>query len=267
MRVYARLSMFALMAMFVIAAHGQVSEETVIAYWNLDEDTGAIAPDGSEFGNDATVVGNAKWVAGNFGGGLELAAGMHLQTTTANGYSPTYMSQSMWFNSTSLANENQFGFISAGGGGGVTDRLFYYSTWCAAGPPHNCIHMGTIDLAGGWGRGLVTGKMFDEKTWYHVAGVINNETGKQDVYVDGKMVFTQTFGAGDTPKDATFLVAGSNATGSNQLNGIIDEVAYFNVALTEDEVVSLMEDGLAQTLAVDPTSKVATTWAHVKTRR
>ena len=51
------------------------------------------------------------------------------------------------------------------------------------------------------------------------------------------------------------------------MDGSVDEVVIFNRGLTEEEVNSLMEQGLEKLLgfqAVNPHDKMATTWAGLK---
>ena len=45
--------------------------------------------------------------------------------------------------------------------------------------------------------------------------------------------------------------------------GIIDDVAIYNRALTEKEIRTDMEEGVLP-LAVHPTEKLATTWGRIK---
>ena len=47
-------------------------------------------------------------------------------------------------------------------------------------------------------------------------------------------------------------------------NGILDEIAIFNIALTEDDIKTIMTEGLERTLAVSPAGKLSTTWASIK---
>jgi len=49
-------------------------------------------------------------------------------------------------------------------------------------------------------------------------------------------------------------------------DGVIDEVGIFNTALTEGEIKELMEKGLRGFAALEPGSKLTTTWADVKLR-
>ena len=44
----------------------------------------------------------------------------------------------------------------------------------------------------------------------------------------------------------------------------MDEVAIFNVAISEENINELMENGRGGTLAVDLAGKAATTWTEIK---
>jgi hypothetical protein len=48
------------------------------------------------------------------------------------------------------------------------------------------------------------------------------------------------------------------------MNGLIDEVGIFNVALTEDDIKDIMNKGLEGVTAVSPSGKLTTTWADMK---
>ena len=52
------------------------------------------------------------------------------------------------------------------------------------------------------------------------------------------------------------------------VDGAMDEVALFNIVLTEDQITEIAEKGLARTLgaeAVSPNDKLATAWGKIKT--
>ena len=48
------------------------------------------------------------------------------------------------------------------------------------------------------------------------------------------------------------------------MEGIIDEVVIFNVALTADDLQSIMTQGLAAATAVELRGKLAITWGAIK---
>ncbi len=258
------LASISLIILMMVEQGAAVAPENTVAIWLLEEGAGDKVKDTSENKNDAEITGNAKWVNGKFGKGLQLTQGVKVGTATAKGVSKTFLSESLWVNFEDFTTENQFGYINASGA--ASTRYFYFSSWCAAGPPHNCIHLGTLDGGGAWGRGIVTNAIFDKNKWYFVAGVINNKDGTIRAYVDGKLVHDQAFAKGDTPGTPTQIWLGGTPENYQWVKGIVDEVAFFNVALTEDDITSLMKNGLAQAFSVEPQGKLATTWGGIKSK-
>ena len=51
---------------------------------------------------------------------------------------------------------------------------------------------------------------------------------------------------------------------AGKYRGIIDDVAIFNVVLSQDEIQSIMDDGLEEAFAVSVNDKLTTTWAVLK---
>jgi hypothetical protein len=237
-------------------------EESAVLIWLFEEGSGDTVADASGNGNDGQLDG-PQWAAGKFGGGLELdGTDDSVVSSTANGIEGTYISETLWvqFAEGFDGTEAQFGFISCTDT--TSSRYFYFSSWVSGGP-HSGIHLGTLDTEGGWGRGIsVPAGVFESGQWYHVAGVINNETGTTRAYVNGELKHDQTFDVGDTPGTPTEIWAGGSPEGGRWINGSIDEVAFYPVALTEDDIKTIMTDGLET--AVDPLSKLTTTWGSIK---
>ncbi|HIE28658.1 TPA: LamG domain-containing protein [Candidatus Poribacteria bacterium] len=244
-----------------------VDKESIVLAWTFEEGQGTTVKDLSGNGNDGEIVGG-QWATGKFGGGYELlGADTSIASATANGVGATYLAETLWVKYNNFDTENQFGYISCTGT--ASARFFYFSTWVSGGPPHDGIHLGTIKTDGGWGRGIgVPSGVFQPDQWYFVAGVINNETGVTRAYVDGELRHEQNFDIGDTPGTPTEIWVGGTPEGYQWINGTIDEVAFYNVALTEDDINSIMNNGLATVVAaVDPLSKLTTTWGKIKNVR
>lgn len=264
------IAMFGAVALSAtLTANAAVSAKDAVAIFLLDEGAGTAAADSSANANSGAIKGDAKWVDGKFGKGLQLGASMSVSTTTAKGVSAKATSECLWVKFAGFDTEAQFGYINATGQ--ASTRFFYFSTWCAAGPPHNCVHLGTLDLKGGWGRGIVTPTVFDANKWYYVCGVVDAENGKISAYVDGVQKLSQDFDKGDAPGAPNQIWVGSSPEGYTALNGVADDVGFFNVALTTDDMNALMSKGIAGALlggatAVDAEAKLATTWALVKSR-
>ena len=105
------------------------------------------------------------------------------------------------------------------------------------------------------------GSAYDTEIWYHIA--CTKEEAKMRFYVDGEQkgevnvpgAHTQGTGSLYVGKSPTYRAA----------TFIIDDLAIYDRALEEDEVVEVMNGGLANT-PVEATGKLAATWGSVKNR-
>ena len=101
--------------------------------------------------------------------------------------------------------------------------------------------------------------------WYHVVYTFEGG-GKAQLFINGKMEAETNHPAKEVLKDDKSPVwVGELNDGRNfAWNGIMDDVAMWNRALDEKEIVSVMNSGLQLLLSVDQIDKLATTWAKLK---
>ena len=88
------------------------------------------------------------------------------------------------------------------------------------------------------------------------------------MYVDGKKAGVSTR-PGKTAATVNPVEIGKWGGGSYFV-GIIDEAAIFNTVLSEDDLTTIVEHGLAKALGglgVEPTNKLAVTWGAIKANR
>ena len=70
---------------------------------------------------------------------------------------------------------------------------------------------------------------------------------------------------GPSPRNTSEVnIGGWTNNTSETLNGMLYDVAVFNVALSEAEIKDLMDNGVETILLVDPAGKLSTTWANIK---
>ena len=62
-----------------------------------------------------------------------------------------------------------------------------------------------------------------------------------------------------------YLATGQHGQWGAFLGAIIDDVAIFSVALSDNDIETLMNDGLQATADIEPLDKLTTTWAAIKT--
>jgi len=115
---------------------------------------------------------------------------------------------------------------------------------------------------GGWQgtRGLQAGLPATEE-WHHIVGIFDD--GKIIQYVDGEVDSELAPGGGMESVPETFRI-GQAQTSLESMFGFIDEVAVYNRALTEDEIMEDMQQGVIS--PVSPQGSLATTWAAIRSK-
>jgi len=106
---------------------------------------------------------------------------------------------------------------------------------------------------------------FDDNKWGHYAFTLDGKAnvtgyynGEKGLTTANKYTFTDNISIG-----APFL-----GKWGQHYNGLMDEVAFFNVALSQADIKGLMAGGvMPSTTAVSPSGKLATGWAHLKAQR
>jgi hypothetical protein len=108
----------------------------------------------------------------------------------------------------------------------------------------------------------------NDDVWHHVAGTVERDATAK-LYRDGAVeAETNIVSYVDMNEDNTKSFNIGAQSGADRIQGLIDEVAVFNYALSEGDIREIMNDGLERSLgitAVSPARKLAVTWAGVKT--
>ena len=127
-------------------------------------------------------------------------------------------------------------------------------------------HKLTLWINSGAWAGVHSITSIDDGRWHHVTGVYDGNHLK--VYVDGLEEGKNKIGkviGGSTPEH---VAIGSDGFGREFWQGVIDEVALFNVALTDKDVQQFMNEGLSSlVMAVSASGKLVDTWSNLKTRQ
>lgn len=100
------------------------------------------------------------------------------------------------------------------------------------------------------GTRIALGPRVDDGNWHHIVGVRDVGLGQHALYVDGTLAVANTIGGGDLSPitnvdgDSDPLTLGAARTAGNNPNccyllGAIDEVAYYERALTAPQVAAI----------------------------
>lgn len=248
----------------VCQSYAKIDSATVVGLWLFDEGTGEVAEDSSGNGNDGTFGGGgAKWVNAKYGKGLEFGGDGWLEC--GKGESLDFK-ESTNFSIHSIVKAN----------GAPTGKCIIWkglgcSTWSqwllGTGEHENSVNVTNatfhIRNANGGGRTEVrAADPLPEDEWVQVAGTYDGK--KLRVYIDGAL--SNEADANGNPwasAEQVYIAADPGCGNRCQWDGIIDEIAMFNVTLGDDDIKALAR-GYEGASAVSSTGKLATIWGDLK---
>jgi hypothetical protein len=111
-------------------------------------------------------------------------------------------------------------------------------------------------------RGTCSYGALTYEEWNHIAATYDKSQVK--LYVNGAQVSSGNFAEDVSSSNASWYIGYSPG---HQIQGFMDEAAIFNIALTEDDIKDIMNEGLEKALgitAVDLSGKLTSTWASIK---
>ena len=205
----------------------------IVAYWKFDEGEGSIAHDLVK-GRDGTVYG-ASWVPGRVGSALEFDGLDDRVSLPSDIISGTTLTLNLWMKT----NDDTYGLISG------ANRLFdnEYLLYVHGATHEHRLEIYYHDNQGWHGDGFyMTHIVTNDDSWHMITVVTEVDSTK--IFVDGSLMEIS-----DPPygSEEGFNVEGlwigaeqdcvdSCWSSSQQFNGIIDEVAIYDRALSSEEI-------------------------------
>ncbi len=255
------ISFVALMGIFLLItlpSLAKIDPANITGMWLFDEGKGGSATDASGNGNDGEIHG-AKWVDGKFGKALEfdgVSNWVEVPHSNTVGFKA-----GVSFTITCYFKGSKVGGSLVGKNYEDTSQVVpWYLLWNGGGD--NKVTLYLRDSASTSFRADGTSEIGDDK-WHFVVGRADADAGKASIWIDGKMEAEVDFNEKDGygTGEGVFHIARHY---DRYTEGIIDDVAIFNVALSEEDMDALMNDGVETAAAVDPVNKLATTWSRIK---
>jgi len=229
--------------------------KTCVGMWLFDENSGDIAKDSSGKGNNGKLMNNPKWVKGKIGSALEFDGKDDWINIGDNAIlkpssDVTFMAWYYWVDG--------YYVLASGGQTSSTGYAITHE------PKDDTIWFGVNTDKKAANTGYIQGT--SRKTWHHLAGSYSDADGKLVAYVDGIPIKTVNTDLKPFNNQWPALHIGKpNNVDNYYIQGTIDEVAIFNVALTQNEINTIMTRGLEGSLAVFPSGKLAIKWGIIKT--
>ena len=217
---------------------GDPIDPAMMAWWKLDETSGATAVDSTGQGNDGTLKGTPAWVKGFKGSALKFSTSKDYVAINKLKYNSNRLpavTVTLWVRTTNAGDQNLISF----------DREQYWAiviNGAVAGDGQIAWRVQTDTGA----VGAPSAARVDDGNWHHVACLFDN--GMLTIYIDGGLNGTatggRTFGTGVTRYG--FLGVASQATTFDGTKvtgapfaGDMDDVRIYSRALAKTEIEQL----------------------------
>lgn len=227
--------------------------------WLFDEGKGEVAKDTSDNGNDGTLMNDPKWVKGQVGSALSLDGADDVVVVPD---ADSLDLQKAWTITAWIfvnKSENSYGHIVGKRNDGLGVANYAFRIDSAGTGWESYFSLG--GWQGAWSQGVVK-----KDTWLYMTSVYDG-SNTVTIYENGQEIGSAGIGPPPPADAAEVHLGGWQNNTSELLDGILDEVAIFSVAITEDDMEDLMTNGIERALritAVDRSGKITSTWADIK---
>ncbi len=222
--------------------HAAIDPDTILGIWLLDEGSGDVAEDASGNGNDGTLMGSPGWVNGRFGSALRFTgSSTHVNCGNADMLNVDLFSVSFWCNIPSTQGWNHIvsrgSHVASGTPGSVNWGVMMYDGQATI--LYETFH----DTA--W-TGINTPTTVNE--WHHIVATFDGSA--MQLYHDGELAASTPGGGTLLDANRAFIIGARSDAGAvgGFFNGSVDEVGYFNAVIAPEDVLTVMNEGLAEVM-------------------
>lgn len=243
----------------------------LVGYWQFD-DKNNLGKDSSSSGNHGDNVGDIDWDAnGKFGGALKIDGVGWIQVASSKSLEMTeQVSLVCWARFDEIVDKYQRPIFKNG-----PDETNFASYSIALMRSGFLTKSFFFDAITDNGRALNASPTAPEQgKWLHVAGVYDGK--EMRIYINGKLDVGEPGSGFKNPQKQAgkIIVSKEPLTLGSELiwktaeyHGLLDEVAIFNVALTEDDVPKIMDGGVDGFMAVQSVDNLVSIWGIIKSMR
>jgi hypothetical protein len=246
-----------LLAIFLVVPASRSAQLGIIGAWLFD-DAGNVVAD-SVGSNDGSLEGTAKWAAsGKTGGGVELPG--KGDSFIRIPYAPEFNSDNYTFMCWTKLTPGNWQYIVWRDGEvwPEPENLRRIDIWInlnTNAAVYICHAANGEEI-----RGDGTTAIADEK-WHHVAKTFDGSMLK--MYIDGNLEVESDVGGQLVVNEEADMWIGARP-GDVSATGIFDEVGYSTEALGEEDIATIMNQGLGMAAAVAPAGKLPIAWGYIK---
>ncbi|NEO95370.1 MAG: hypothetical protein F6K56_36365, partial [Moorea sp. SIO3G5] len=205
-----------------------------VAYWRLDETTSITAVDSSGNGFNGTYrngviqgVPGVSGTAGEFDGNNDAVDVGIIAPGSALDISNKSFTVEAWVKPNELKEQSYVGIHPSNNrNDGDGDSLYFRVT------SNGSVRFGDFpdDLE-------TLNNVIEPDTWYHIVATYDQSSDRNTIFVNGKRVTGNDQGAFEG-QDPRFLIGAWRNIGDQAFNGVIDEVAVYDKALSRESITS-----------------------------
>ncbi len=225
------IAIFSFLFIFTSLVGAKFAPEDLVGAWLFDQNNDANDMSGN--GHNGKADGKVKWVNGKFGMAIELDGTNAIIIEHANDLSLQTYTLLAWVNIPTAPTD----WWTVVAKDGWPNRN--YGMWLASGTAllHNSFASG-----GGPDNNYVDAVTpIKIKEWQHIAATYDMKESK--VYINGKLDAKKSFSAKPNVTDVPVII-GRTPSNAYKYSGMVDDVAIFSKALSEDEINKIMSEGL-----------------------
>ena len=241
------LFMISLMVAFSFAAKAGV--EGLVLYYAFEEGSGKTVKDLSGNGNDGTFMTDIEWVEGKIGKGVKLDSDWIDAGNNESLNITDELTLEAWVNPQGSGNRI------------IVVKPLNDNAWTGPYCAWDLMIHATFAMEIRFDNDLCQkGKVLPNGEWGHIAITYSkSNNGKVVEYLNGENIGECTR-AQELRSTDTKLRVGSAPNISEPMNGVVDEVAVYHRALSQEEIQTNMQG----VTAVKPSGKLTTMWASIK---
>ena len=247
-----------------------VQEESLVLYFPFDEGEGDTANDASGNNNNGTFKGQPQWVKGKYDSALQFDGAENKNYVEIPDHPSLNPEKEITIMAWIYFDEfhNTAGVISkyVGAGNQRTYNLRMHHTDNLA-LSSECSSNGAFQLGASTTEAHTPAGSLKEGEWQHVAMTFKAKEFLR-LYVNGERKADSKANATDSLFDnnvplmvgTDFDPGGAHGANPREFTGVIDEVAVFKIALSDEEIQQAMEN----VMTIEPGGKLATSWGRIK---
>ncbi len=244
---------------FAVYAHAKLDLETARGLWLLDEGKGNVISDSSGYEHHGELQGG-EWVDGPDGAPALSLNGQNDRVIIPDS-DTLYLDEAWTITSWVFVNKSENGYGHILGKRPAAGTIANYAFRTSPDGTQWDTYFARDGWQGIWRKGNVK-----KDTWLYMTATYDGKDTLK-IYENGVEVVSEGGKGKPAPQDnAPVNIGGWENNTSETLDGMLYEVALFDVALEEDDINDLMDKGLETLLDVKPAGKLTTTWADIKSR-